>query len=277
MSKNIVFSIIIYNENYWEVESFNSLLRSYELHNRKECISIYIFDNSVKSNSKPHPTLDKNIKIKYISFAENRGISRAYNYLTELALENEYEWIVFLDQDTRLPSDFYIKYLEAINLNHSVFNVAIPIIKTKQHILSPFIYRNYRGVFLKHKPSEFDLNKHSAINSGMLVSCKFFHATGGYNENLFLDFCDLDYFEKLKKYTNYIKIINTELVQDFSTDTNTIDDALFRYKIYLNDLLTYIKGRNSIKILFLVDLPHLLRLTLQYRTIKFIKYRLTKL
>lgn len=273
----VVFSIVVYNEFFWECTVFNSLLLSFSENKKNEGINIYIYDNTVRSENVNLPEFQNEINIKYFSFNENRGISKAYNHLVNLALKDGFKWIVFLDQDTMLPLDFYLKYIDSISeIKQTSQKIAVPVVKSEQHILSPFIYKNYRSRFLKEVPSFINLKKHSAINTGVLINCNYFNKIGGYNDKLFLDFCDHDFFDKLRGSDNKICVINTELKQDFSTNTNTLDKALTRYRIFYKDLKTYKKGRNPIKLFFLVDIPHLIRLTLQYRTFKFIIYRLNK-
>lgn len=275
--KIVVFSIVVYNELFWESITFNSLVSSFSKNKNNDEIHIYIYDNSVRSKNINLPEFENNINIKYFAFNENRGISKAYNHLVSLALKDGFKWIVFLDQDTMLPLDFYHKYFDSVcKLEQSSNKMAVPVVKSEQHILSPFIYKNFRSRFLKEIPSLINLNKHSAINTGVLIECNYFNKIGGYNEKLFLDFCDHDFFDKFRGFDNLIRVINTELKQDFSTDTNTIDKALIRYSIFYSDLKAYKKGRNRFKLFFLVDLSHLIRLTLQYRTFKFIIYRLSK-
>ncbi len=277
-SKNmLVFSIVVYNEFFWESITFNSLLSSFSKNKNNEEINIYIYDNSVRSQNIDFPEFENDINIKYFAFNENRGISKAYNHLVNLALKDGFKWIVFLDQDTMLSLDFYHKYFDSIcELEQSSNKMAVPVVKSKEHILSPFIYINFRSRFLNEPPSLINLNKHSAINTGILIECNYFNKIGGYNEKLFLDFCDHDFFDKLRGFDNTIRVINTELKQDFSTDTNTLHKALIRYSIFYSDLKAYKKDRNRFKLFFLVDLPHLIRLTLQHRTFKFIIYRLSK-
>lgn len=275
-SANIVFSLVVYNEFYWEVESFKSLISSYFNSAIYESLNIYIFDNTVVQKEIKEPYIER-VNIKYISFGENRGISKSYNYLADLASNEGFDWIVFLDQDTKLSLDFYPKYIETINvLNQKNENIAVPIVKSGYKILSPSIYKNYRTRLLKNVQPIINLNDHSVINSGLLINCEFFNEVGGYNEELFLDFCDHDFFLKIKKRKNYIYIIDTELQQDFSAETDSMDNALSRYKIFIKDLKSFKKNKNQLVLLLLVDIPHLLKLLFKYKSLKFLNFRLFK-
>lgn len=274
--EDIVFSLVVYNEFYWEVESFKSLLSSYYKSGTSKSLNVYIFDNTVIQKKNEEPYFEK-INIKYLAFGENMGISKSYNYLVDVASNEGFEWIVFLDQDTRLSLDFYHKYIETISeLNLKKVDIAVPIVKSGTKILSPSLYKNYRTKLLDSIPSIICLNDYSAINSGLLINCEFFSKVGGYNEELFLDFCDHDFFFKIKQYRKSIFVIDTELQQDFSAETDSMDKALTRYKLFIKDLNSFKRNRNQLVLLFLVDIPHLLKLLLKYKSLKFLKYRLNK-
>lgn len=275
-SSSIVFSLVVYNELYWEVQSFKTLISSYSNCGTSELLNIYIFDNTLIQKKTEMPTFE-NVNIKYITFGENRGISKSYNYLVDVASKEGFEWIVFLDQDTRLSMDFYPKYIETISrLNLKKVDIAVPIVKSGTKILSPSLYKNFRTKLLDSIPSIICLNDYSAINSGLLINCEFFSKVGGYNEELFLDFCDHDFFLKIKQYRKSIFIIDTVLQQDFSAETDSMDKALTRYKLFTKDLKSFKRNRNQLILLFLVDIPHLLKLLLKYKSLKFLKYRLNK-
>jgi GT2 family glycosyltransferase len=46
----------------------------------------------------------------------NGGLAKAYNYALEVALENGFEWLLTLDQDTRLPLDFVCRLADLVAL-----------------------------------------------------------------------------------------------------------------------------------------------------------------
>ena len=79
-----------------------------------------------------------------------------------------------------------------------------------------------------------------------------------------------------KKRKNYIYIIDTELQQDFSAETDSMDNALSRYKIFIKDLKSFKKNKNQLVLLLLVDIPHLLKLLFKYKSLKFLNFRLFK-
>ena len=49
--KIVVFSIVVYNELFWESITFNSLVSSFSKNKNNDEIHIYIYDNSVRSKN----------------------------------------------------------------------------------------------------------------------------------------------------------------------------------------------------------------------------------
>jgi hypothetical protein len=124
-------------------------------------------------------------------------------------------------------------------------------------------------------PGIVDLKNVSCINSGLMVNTKLYGSIGGYDENLKLDFCDHDFIERAKKEVGSLEILDTKFIQDFSTDNNTKEQSLSRYKIFIEDYKNYSKTRNKLLLFLRIDLKHLLRLTYKFRTFEFIKIRFT--
>jgi GT2 family glycosyltransferase len=274
MENTLIFSIVVYNEKYWDSVTFKSLLSSYHQSNKNEKIHILVFDNTISPNKFTPLLEENNVDVTYFSFNENRGISHAYNFLHNVATNKGFEWIVFLDQDTLLPEDFYQVYSNKVKETFHT-PIFIPLVKLNTgEIFSPSVYRNFRHYKIPQVTRYLNLRDHSAINSGLLINCDFFKQLGGYNENLFLDFCDHDFFDKVRKEIDQIEILDVELLQNFSGETNELNNALVRYKIFLRDLNVYKKNKNKLALFFFVDLPHLLKITYKYKTTKFITDRL---
>ena len=68
--------------------------------------------------------------------------------------------------------------------------------------------------------------------------------------------------------------MDVKLIQDFSSETNNRDQAKKRYKLYLRDLKEFKQNKDNRFLLFLnADFFRLVKLTIQYKTIDFIKIR----
>ena len=275
IKNEILFGIVTYKERYWECASFISLIKSFSYNSNSKRLNIVIYDNTdLIGWQAPMKILPKNINLEYFHDISNSGISIAYNFIHKIAVQRKYSWIVFLDQDTMLPIESFSIYTNYIDENKCL-PIAVPIIYFGKRILSPSRYIFYRSFLFKKIDTDIiNLKYASCINSGLLIMTAFYTINGGYNTNLKLDFCDHDFIEKIKEVSPKLQILNIKLKQNLSSFTNTKEKAISRYKIYLKDYLSFSKTRNKPILLVFLDLPHLLNLTIKYKSLSFLKLRL---
>jgi|SRR5690606_25161895 len=271
----LAFLIVTYKEKYWECKSFLSLLYSYKQQDdRKYPLSIVVIDNTEEEMPLDHPIFQENISVRYYSYGQNMGVSKAYNKGVGL-LRGQVDKVVFLDQDTNLPIDFYDRYLEVILSINPL--VACPLIYANNNLVSPIKFKNYRPI--KHindnkgdwAHKKIDFENHSIINSGLMVDIRLFDEIGGYNENLFLDFCDHDFIQRMKSQIASFVLINVVIQQDLSSYTDNKERALKRYHFYLRDRRVFFLNKDYWKSFLYVDLPHLLKLTYKFKSFSFLK------
>ena len=274
MMRTVLIGIVIFREKYWETVTFKKLLHLSEKLPHGERITIFIFDNTdLPQWDVEHGFLgNEKITVFYTHDSNNPGISKAYNQIAEYAKDNQFSHIVFLDQDTDLPQDFLSVYQQIVDKD---VDIAAPLIYENGKLLSPGMYKNYRSSFYKKIEGEkIELKDNSCINSGLLIKTDFFYKVGGYNESLRLDFCDHEFIKRVGTFTKFLNIIPVKLEQNFSTNTNPQSKALFRYALFTKDIKSFKRiHNNDFRITLFVDLPHLIRLTLQYKSLAFIKQR----
>lgn len=138
---------------------------------------IYIIDNSMKSNMKLSSSLN-NDKIEYVYNNKNLGIAKALNFACEKAINDGFEWILTMDQDSSFDSDGIKKYFETFD-NMEKKNIGI---FSPRHIL-------------KNDTKEFDessdfLEVDHVMTSGNLLNLSVWEKIGKFDENLFIDEVD---------------------------------------------------------------------------------------
>ena len=275
--ENILFCIVCYKEKFYETVTFQDLVNSFTANATNEKLNIAIYDNTNLQNwnlgdcEKEYP----NIEVNYMHDVKNSGISAAYNYFANLAHNNNFEWIVFLDQDTKLPIDFYKIYFAHAEKTEQ--NILFPKIYGENSLISPSHYYFYRTSVINNLGSKILLKNITAINSGLMIKTDFYLANGGYNNNLRLDFCDHEFIERLNFKNIYADIIDIKLFQNFSSETNDSKKALERYKLYVKDLSVYSKNKNKLMFFLRVDLPHLLKEIYKNRSLQFLTIRLKQM
>lgn len=276
--ENIIYIIVTYREKYWESSSYKSLIESYKIANVDTPLNIFIADNTDIEDwdCSSYKEQQTNVKVFYNKY-NNPGLSYVYNRGVDFAKKQKYSWVVLLDQDTILPTNFYLEYKNAIQNSDVSLKVPITLINNKK-ILSPSKYVGYRSyLYDSIEKGIRNLQGHSFINTGMLININFYTKVGGYNEQIKLDFTDHDFVYKCQNFTNEFEVLDVSLKQDFSSITNTKEQAIKRYQLYLRDLRSFKKDKkNRIVLFFNSDFMRLVNLTVKYKSLDFLKIRLRK-
>lgn len=269
----ILFGIVIYNVKIKESVAYQSLIETID--SSKATPTIAIFDNSTEKefilNNQKEASNTK--IIDYTSNRENPGLAAAYNYFISLGTDRHFTWLVLLDQDTLLPYDLCKKYGEAIQNIDIEIKICIPIVITNHLIFSPSRFFWLKSFYIKNiNISYLPINKFTFINSGLLLNIEFAKKIGGFNENQKVDFIDTEFWNRARKETNKIKIIDVKLKQDFSHFSHNFTQAKNRYKTYLRDLQAFKDTLQRQKfILIMIGLLHTIKLTIKYKSIFFLK------
>lgn len=240
--------------------------------------SFFIYDNS------PNPDIDA-IKILegyndsfYIHDKSNPGISKAYNAAALYAKKNHFDWLLLLDQDTHLPNGILKDYTVS-RLQNRTIEMFVPKVKiASQKYISPTLFHCKQGRIMKFIPhGVLECRKYSVINSGIMISTNAFWSVGGYNERVYLDFNDHEFFERFKRKYKYIFVLDRDLLQDFSCISKDVNTLINRYFI-LCDCVKNIKKSNIsdrffYSIMLLKRAIHLFVITHRFSVLKiFIKY-----
>lgn len=273
LASSLTFIIVTYKEKYWECESFTSLVASYKRSAAPEPLNVVVIDNTEDAAfCASRPASEAGIQVAYYTYGKNLGISKAYNQAVS-KIDHANQKLVFLDQDTLLPEQFYACYFDMAT-HHPEVLLACPKVYAGKGLVSPLPFKNFRAVRHFNEDllsGEVSFGTFSFINSGLMVDKKLFDQIGGYDERLFLDFCDHDFISRLAEVTPSFYIIPCDLRQNLSSFTDSKEKALERYKIYLHDFYYYSRNRNRGKLFFNIDLPHLIKLSLKFKTLSFLR------
>jgi len=265
MNYKILIVIVFYKESIKNSIAYNSLLKAKQLYSHY--FKIYIHDNSPDKQN----VMDSDVY--YIHSQNNVGLSKAYNKAAEYAKENNFDWLLLSDQDTYYPLEILNDYIKAIRNNPEIKLIVPKVITTNGLFLSPFKYKHKRGISLKCISSgELYLKGLSVINSGILINLESFFKCGGYNEKTPIDFSDHQFIERLKQIESKFYIINNEITQDFSNETNDID-KLYNRLIRIIDAAKNCERYNIFDNLdyFMLLLRHAIALFIRTGKLRFIK------
>lgn len=182
----ILAGIITYNPNIDRLrENLNSICIQVD--------SVLIVDNSSLNIDEVEEIVKSYSNIVLFRNATNLGVAKALNIEFQYAVDNGFDWVLTLDQDSvcdRRIVEIYSKYVNLPNIG----------------ILTCLIRdRNYGKKFIENYNYEIiDF----CITSGSFCNVKAFLKTEGFDTRMFIDCVDFDYCSQLKKNALNIYKIN---------------------------------------------------------------------
>lgn len=264
MSNKVCCVVVTYNIGNNFYNCFNSIINQVD--------KVVIIDNgSDIDTQRVLEDLKKNNKAHVIYNNENLGIATALNKGVSYAIDNKFEWILTMDNDSEATENmvdsmllWYESYLEKDSVM-SIFPEYIEksTIKNKKECKSKLKENNFKEIYFDN-------------TSGNLVKVDVFKNIGNFREDFFIDSVDHDFCLRIKKQGwRMVKIEGVKLLHSLG-NTKTINvlgrkincsnhSALRRYYITRNrcvmrdiykDEIEYIKYdrktfiNENIKILF---------------------------
>ena len=209
--------VVLYRMSPKESPALESLMDARaELPAKAGEVSILVWDNSPEAHSPG--SLDDGIE--YLHDPRNLGLANAYNRALERAIRDGSDWLITLDQDTRVPRNYLVRFAAAALrcLNRPDVAAIVPYIVAGKKRLSP--YRFALGAFPQWYPPGFcGIPKQPvfAFNSGAMLSVAALRQTGGYDPYFPLDHSDTAVFHNLHRHGKRVYIVgDLELHHDFS-------------------------------------------------------------
>ena len=199
---------------------------------------LYVYDNS----ELPSPDIEKALwevdtSIQYHYFGSNEGIAKRLNSAVKYAIENKFDYLLTMDQDSSFKKgDFekYINYIQAGSYNNVVqFGVNCqPQFTVPTNMPEPVL---------------------TLITSGTILNLSFIQNIGSFNENLFIDFVDAEFsYRVIQK--GYINLMYADIVLNHSIGTLVEGRSLINFKKTLrithHPIRVYYIIRNGLFLLF---------------------------
>jgi rhamnosyltransferase len=169
---------------------------------KEQVDEVLIVDNasSCKESKDILEILSKDVKIIYND--NNYGIAKALNQGAKYAIDNNYKWLLTLDQDSEFIQGTYSLLLNAYELlpDKNKTMLIAPQYKEKINI------KTINNISLPDIKKITWKNKSFIITSGSLIKTEVFNLIGFFEEKLFIDKVDVDFCFKLKRKGYLCKI-----------------------------------------------------------------------
>jgi GT2 family glycosyltransferase len=201
---------------------------------KRTSIKILLYDNTpdaVQPDDLPDQVL-------YVAAKQNAGLAAAYNRALGIANTEGLDWLLTLDQDTSLPSDFLMAIEAVASSIGSDQNAAaiVPQVFDKGRMLSPNWWQ--WNAFPKYFPLGFTgVSKRcaSAFNSASTLRVSAIRAIGGYDPRFWLDYSDAYLYRKIYRHGMYIYIAgNIRVEHQFSVLDMNKGVSISRYENILS-------------------------------------------
>jgi len=198
--------VVWYNPSKKELNN----IKSYYSHVDK----IYIVDNSDSDNSALLNSPDFSAgKIEYYPNLTNIGIASALNKGCLSAIEDGFEWVMTMDQDSTFPENEITKFVNEFEAKIKGYG-DIAIVAPRSSDLQP------HGFVEK------------VITSGNIVNLHAYKQVGGFDDELFIDEVDHDFCFKLMQ-ANYKIFLLSNVRMAHSLGNSKIHKFIFNYKFHV--------------------------------------------
>lgn len=256
----------VINIYYPEISFF-----SYLSNNANYFDKIFIMNNGASIDFEDFIDLKIKNKIE-VMHDRNFGVSKSFNRGIRKALAQGYDFIILLDQDTKIISSI-TPVIENINNN----------INKKELYFLNWNKKKIKNVSAKYHKSQ----PRETISSGTIITKKIIHDIGYMDESLYIDLVDTDYALRAKK-KKYELLITNHIFLDHEIGRPKSTNLPFRKKIGSSnhsESRRFFKSRNSIIIFkrycfyrldsfyFLVDILKSIFLILALENKKFVKIK----
>ncbi len=192
---------------------------------------LIISDNSDELNINVKSYFEKNNKVEYIFNKGNFGVATCLNLAANKAIEKGFDYLLTMDQDSKAPANLVDRLFKKVT-ESTQFGIASPLHSNK-----------FNTHLKKINDSEEYVN--TIMTSGNLLSLKAYNSVGPFQEDFFIDYVDIEYCFRLKKYGYKVVRLN-DLILEHDEGNLTIKKMFSKvfYPINNTPLRYYYKTRN---------------------------------
>jgi len=220
--------VILYNPELEVLKNITACAEQTEI--------VFVLDNSDSYNQTIIDKIKIIDKVEYHNFNSNLGVAYALNYAANLAIKNNFDFLLTMDQDSFLTSGIVDRMIEYCG---SIEDVGI---------IAPLYRNKFRTLEIHTSIYEEIL---STKTSGNLLNLKIYQKAGPFKEDYFIDYVDIEYGMRLNSLDfKVLRVNNVILVHDEADLTKKEIMGLQLYPWNHQPIRWYYKIRN---LLYLED------------------------
>ena len=167
----IAATVILYNPAEVVINNIRSYIKLVE--------KLYVVDNSKNSSTKIIESIADSDKVIFIHDGENKGIASRLNQVCDLAKQDQYQWLLTMDQDSSFSEGTLTDYLNCLDA-----------FQQKEKV-SMFGVNFSAKEFIQGECLPSSVNH--LITSGSILNLQLWPDIGKFDEILFIDEVDYEY------------------------------------------------------------------------------------
>lgn len=164
---------------------------------------LYLIDNT-DSNKKMK--IKDNEKIHYYSLNKNMGLAYALNYGCNMALKDNYDYVLTMDQDSFFDKDSVCEMKKFIENNNN-YAIVSPNVRS--------LYVDEQGIektaYVQENINN-NIEKNWTMTSGSLMDLAVFKEVGGFDEAMFIDHLDIELGIKISRVNKKIIVLGKPII-----------------------------------------------------------------
>lgn len=192
MSGKLKFSgvVVLYKPNVKKVcNNINTYIDSLD--------KLYIVDNSGYKNIDIYNQYKDNRKVEYIVLNKNMGIAHALNIGMKNSINEEFDWFLTMDQDSKFEKNNFEKFKKfIIEKSCNYKNTAI---------LAP---HHVTMLYEEDNNNEETLKVLDVMTSGNFINLNIAKKIGFFREDFFIDAVDIEYCLRINSKKYEVRIVN---------------------------------------------------------------------
>lgn len=222
--------------------------------------SVILVDNTPKSIKKYDESLFVKDRVVYLDLGDNLGIAKAHNVGINKSIELGVDYFIIFDQDSsieeNLVSSLVSLYEILIDNGEKVAAIGPAYLDIKTDILAPAI--QFNGLKVNRVPIDKNSLYTKAdyiISSGTLISVQSIKEIGGMQEDLFIDYVDVEWGLRAKQKGYQCFIANQVLMRHSIGDSSIKVPFSKKFVNIHSDFRKYFILRNAMYLILYSNLP----------------------
>lgn len=234
---SVLINIVLYNPDKNKILELIRICLGYEQ------VKILLFDNASDNHGLNYSDSEKVILYKN---TKNVGVAGAHYYACEIAESENFDFVLFLDQDTQIPEYFVNNMILEFHQLQKTHSRLVAIGPSWKDPRTYDWYQEKNKLKKKFKITEKINNlirlNNVIISSGMLILVKFLKNIGYPKKEYFIDLVDLEWCLRALSKAYHVEMVKKIQVQHAIGEVKRNKNRLVHYH---NPLRYYYSIRNS--------------------------------